>query len=979
MPTFNPTTTGRTGTIQTWVVPTTGPYLIQAHGARGGAGEDGDYGNGAYIEAQFNLTAGHTISILVGQIGGEADNGSNYGGGGGGATFVVNTTTSTPLLVAAGGNGGNWTSHTAVVAGGQWTPFNSTQQARPTEGRGGGGGTYSINGSNYSPTDGGASFTNGGLGGVGTYNNGGFGGGGGSQFEGGGGGGWVSGAPSGQNAYTDPGDSAYSYSAGSNTTGTNATRNTGGLAVITLLNQPPTVSIPSQASTLSTSNAVVYWNYSDTDNDVQTQYEISYRAFGGTWVSSTVSSSNKFHKFPAGIFLTDTVYEWNVKVSDGVDWSEYSAIQSFTAKDTLQDFSAPGKDIINLAPGSPTVALGASTVTNGYVHTDSKTYIRVQPTTSGHGARQYVDLDKLVDGQGYSATALIVNKGAASVTVTLDWCDVSGASVTLAAGAAGVVKLGPVIRSTYNSTYRFLDFTAPSGSDFLIRDVVITPGSPQPFFNGDSTDTPIYTYSWLTSGIALKKENYESQQINKVPNPVPTSAANYSGNGTITYNATEKAIQYVTPGVGSTSSFLPGGGVDQLYPAVEGDTVEARFLYKGSGGRAAIWHVCDAAGAIIQQVVTTLPASPSAYTEVVNAGTCIAGTASVRFVQLFYGSQAQGDGTHYFKNVIVHEPNRSGPYFDGATPDDTQYQYDWVGTANASASIKRPVKRHVVKNLLEGERETIGYGGGTSGWNWSSATIASGGYLGGRFLRSTATAATQTAGVYLYNVWGVVSGEKYTATYRGRPSAAGTTWNMWLEWRDDAGTMISGSTVTSGSLPANVWTEVGGIVTAPVGATNVTFCMYKNSGNLPSGGTMDYDVPFLAISPSGTAISHFDGNTADTATHLYSWSGEKDESFAIKETLYATGWTTLSEVVSSAKTGTINAAALPPGEYEIRVKTSDSMGYGDWSEAKTVLLAPATNIKVRVGGSFVDGVNMVKVGGVWIQAPPTEYKSGGSF
>jgi hypothetical protein len=111
------------GGIQNWTVPATGLYRITATGAAGApAGGAVDGGGGARLSSEFNLTAGNTLQIVVGQRGqvGRDDEKSRAGtqngpdtpqsigeernGGGGGGSFVV-TAADSPMVIAGGGGG----------------------------------------------------------------------------------------------------------------------------------------------------------------------------------------------------------------------------------------------------------------------------------------------------------------------------------------------------------------------------------------------------------------------------------------------------------------------------------------------------------------------------------------------------------------------------------------------------------------------------------------------------------------------------------------------------------------------------------------------------------------------------------------------------------------------------------------------------------------------------------------------------------
>ena len=194
-----------TAGIQTWVVPASGSYQIEAYGGQG-YGSFG--GRGAHISGEFNLTAGDTIKVLVGQMGAPYLDFPNttydHQFGGGGGSFV--TLADDSPLVVAGGGGGNHDASFLTGSDGQITTDGAAGALGGTIGAGGTGG---AGGEQASSADGGGgllgngagiaggfAFVNGGLGGI-DEGTGGFGGGGGTSswnnYRGGGGGGYSGG------------------------------------------------------------------------------------------------------------------------------------------------------------------------------------------------------------------------------------------------------------------------------------------------------------------------------------------------------------------------------------------------------------------------------------------------------------------------------------------------------------------------------------------------------------------------------------------------------------------------------------------------------------------------------------------------------------------------------------------------------------------------------------------------------------------
>ncbi len=211
--------------FKTYVVPSSGWYLLDASGAQGGAASNGSFsgGLGARMQAYAQLNAGDTLRVAAGGAGlaGTSPHDNPSGGGGGGASSIVkvNGSTITPLLFAGGGGGaGSFTNGkpglasefggTALGPGG--TGGNGGGIGSDNRFGAGGGGYYSGGGTHCNGTcdgsnllsAGGNSYLNGNLGGT-SSNIGGYGGWGGggqggpasSSSDGGGagGGGWSGG------------------------------------------------------------------------------------------------------------------------------------------------------------------------------------------------------------------------------------------------------------------------------------------------------------------------------------------------------------------------------------------------------------------------------------------------------------------------------------------------------------------------------------------------------------------------------------------------------------------------------------------------------------------------------------------------------------------------------------------------------------------------------------------------------------------
>jgi hypothetical protein len=165
------------GSIVSFTAPVNGVYDIDAFGAQGGinAGIPGpSAGLGAEAGGQFSLTAGQTLSILVG---GQGGNGSGLdGGGGGGGSFVslVGVPSLPPgcssahglvcpqlpdtLLVAAGGGGGAGTLWSGVDGQSGTSGAGGHITGGAGGGSGGGAGIFSGGGNGFYGAGGGGGY-----------------------------------------------------------------------------------------------------------------------------------------------------------------------------------------------------------------------------------------------------------------------------------------------------------------------------------------------------------------------------------------------------------------------------------------------------------------------------------------------------------------------------------------------------------------------------------------------------------------------------------------------------------------------------------------------------------------------------------------------------------------------------------------------------------------------------------------------------
>ncbi|MBS0262975.1 MAG: PEP-CTERM sorting domain-containing protein [Planctomycetes bacterium] len=274
-----------TGSLQEYIVPTTGVYYISAAGAEGGHGYAGVAGLGAVLSGEYALTAGTKLEIIVGGQGTPPEiQNSNAEGGGGGGSFVYITGALQPIIVAGGGGGGGvYGELYGGVSGGQITTEGATGLgpnggAGGTGGNGGSGGTFSqgqnggggagwlSNGTagvyGFGASGGGGfgppTFAGGAAGGI-VSGGGGFGGGGGAgNSSGGGGGGYSGGGGAGAYGVGGGGGGSYLDASFTNTILTASTHSGNGVVEIRLLSESTPVPEPSTFAVILGTGLVVF-------------------------------------------------------------------------------------------------------------------------------------------------------------------------------------------------------------------------------------------------------------------------------------------------------------------------------------------------------------------------------------------------------------------------------------------------------------------------------------------------------------------------------------------------------------------------------------------------------------------------------------------------------------------------------------------------------------------------------------------------
>ena len=215
----------------------------------------------------------------------------------------------------------------------------------------------------------------------------------------------------------------------------------------------------------------------------------------------------------------------------------------------------PGKSTTNLLTSSGAQSLDVrSDIYYNVTKTDlgNGKYRFVNDGTGGTTIRVYANVNDLVDGQYYGCSVSYEELNAGGY-IHLDWCDTTNTSFTQASyGSANRIHIYGA-RSTYNSTFRFLDISLPVNGSVVLFDAQIESGTPSPFVNGTRSSTASLIDLKRTTSVDVSNVSFDS-----TGQPTFDGSNDYitiPGSSGITSNA--KTVEIMFKMNGSYANFSP--------------------------------------------------------------------------------------------------------------------------------------------------------------------------------------------------------------------------------------------------------------------------------------------------------------------------------------------------------------------------------------------------------------------------------------
>ncbi|QGJ88893.1 minor tail protein [Microbacterium phage Teamocil] len=372
---------------------------------------------------------------------------------------------------------------------------------------------------------------------------------------------------------------------------------------------------------------------------------------------------------------------------------------------TIYNDMVPGTTYYFRARGQNAVGVGAwsGTVSATTTNPGPPTLTSVTPDATGSKATVV-----MTGPSGFTVSSYVIQNRTPGGT----WATVLSGSANPSQEVSGL---------TPGQTYEWRVAAVTSGyttgtSNVITRTQPQPNASPGSFWNGDTPDTPTTNYGWTgTAGASTSTaQTLTGGAVGWLKGPA--SVAKGSGGTAVQYqvagglepngNGGNWSALYVML-TGATGNGFRGGtdGVAGYATVTVGGQYMGSIFVRPNRARvlAAMWVWYDAGGV---EIGTTLGASVSVGANAV-ARLTVLGTApagAVRGAVVFTdppGASMMAAGDSIQADADMASTGVLYPYFDGNTPDSTQFIYSWVGAANSSPSQREAIPQSEQNPLLD--------------------------------------------------------------------------------------------------------------------------------------------------------------------------------------------------------------------------------------------------------------------------------------
>lgn len=239
--------------------------------------------------------------------------------------------------------------------------------------------------------------------------------------------------------------------------------------------------------------------------------------------------------------------------------------------------------------------------------------------------------------------------------------------------------------------------------------------------------------------------------------------------------------------------------------------------------------------------------------------------------------------------------------------DKTADPLPGAGSANANASVtftkamiteltSAGVPSVVTTNLMPNGGFTYSTTGWVAGTNISGITrvdTGGGAWVLHAVLDSGVTLSDNEKSYVNGPYVGITAGESYSIRVDVRAdvmsSGHSLTPGLLYRWVNDSNVQIGADNVIDSSVTTGAWVQFWRLVTAPAGATKLRLYPYmKHHGaTIVMGSGWDFEVDSVSVVHSDVLQPFFDGDTPDTSSATYAWTGTAGNSTSTRTSVGA--------------------------------------------------------------------------------------------